>query len=99
MSGGASKDSAFPTSHLHMTIGASCVCPKVPPKESTITSASQNPYFNHICKELFLFFPNKVTLMGFPGSGPVIFGEHLVSLLEKWKPLIGVLENEGDFAS
>ena len=47
----------------------------------------------------FFFFPNEVTLMGFPGSGPVIFGEHLVSLLEKWKPLIGVLENEGDFAS
>ena len=56
MSGGASKDSAPPTSHLQMAIGASCDCPKVPPKESTITSASQNPYCNHICKELFLFF-------------------------------------------
>ena len=36
--------------------------------------------------------------MGFPGSGAVIFGKHLVSLLEKWKPLKSVLENEGDFA-
>ena len=37
--------------------------------------------------------------MGFPGSGAVIFGKHLVSLLEKLKPLKSVLENEGDFAS
>ena len=56
MSGGASGDSAPPPFHLRMAIGASCVCPKVPPKESTLASASQNSYFNHICKELFLFF-------------------------------------------